>query len=44
MNYVHVNPLKHGLVDRVLDWPFSTFHGLVKAGVYPSDWAGENVG
>ncbi|MCG6937054.1 MAG: transposase [Gammaproteobacteria bacterium] len=40
MDYVHINPVKHGLVSRVCDWPFSTFHYLVKQGVYPGDWAG----
>ncbi|MEQ1591175.1 MAG: transposase [Thiobacillaceae bacterium] len=40
MDYVHINPLKHGLVERVADWPHSTFHRLVEAGVYPRDWAG----
>lgn len=40
MDYVHINPLKHGLVTRVADWPFSTFHRLVEEGVYPLDWAG----
>ena len=38
--YVHINPLKHGLVTRVADWPYSTFHRLVKQAVYPADWAG----
>jgi putative transposase len=40
MDYVHINPVKHGLVNRVIDWPHSTFHRLVEAGVYPRDWAG----
>ena len=40
MDYVHINPLKHGLVGRVRDWPYSTFHRLVDQGVYPEDWAG----
>lgn len=40
MDYVHINPLKHGLVTRLADWPFSTFHRLVDEGVYPVDWAG----
>ena len=40
MDYVHVNPLKHGLVKHVADWPFSTFHHLVAQDVYPLDWAG----
>lgn len=41
MDYVHVNPLKHGLVKRVKDWPSSTFHRLVKEGIYPVDWCGD---
>ncbi|MEW5756234.1 MAG: transposase [Pseudomonadota bacterium] len=40
MDYVHINPVKHGLVRRVRDWPYSTFHRLVESGVYPLDWAG----
>jgi putative transposase len=40
MDYVHINPVKHGLVDRVADWPYSTFHKLVTQGFYPPDWAG----
>ncbi|MCT4702957.1 transposase [Enterobacteriaceae bacterium H20N1] len=42
MNYVYINPLKHGLVDKVSDWPFSSFHRDVKRGLYPADWAGES--
>lgn len=40
MDYVHINPMKHGLVKRVTDWPYSTFHRLVADGIYPVDWAG----
>jgi putative transposase len=39
IDYVHINPLKHGYVQRVVDWPYSTFHQYVMAGVYPPDWA-----
>ncbi len=41
-DYVHVNPLKHGLVKRVIDWPYSTFHRCVKQGIYPNDWCGDS--
>jgi hypothetical protein len=41
MDYVHFNSVKHGLVDRVRDWRSSTFHDLVKQGVYSLDWAGD---
>jgi putative transposase len=38
IEYVHYNPIKHGLVRRVCDWDFSSFHDFVKAGVYVYDW------
>ncbi len=41
VDYVHINPFKHGLVKQVSEWPYSSFHRLVAAGVYPGDWAGE---
>lgn len=41
VDYVHLNPVKHGLVGRVRDWPHSTFHCYVKKGIYSSDWMGE---
>ncbi|MFV0665745.1 REP-associated tyrosine transposase [Denitromonas sp.] len=44
VDYVHINPLKHGLVERVRDWPYSSFHRAVAQGVYPADWAGDGVG
>lgn len=40
VDYVHVNPVKHGLVKRVVDWPYSTFHRDVEAGLYPAEWCG----
>ena len=43
MDYLHFNPVKHGYVQRVGDWPYSTFHRLVARGVYPADWAGTAV-
>jgi putative transposase len=41
VDYIHFNPVKHGHVARVGDWPYSTFHRYVERGIYPSDWAGE---
>ena len=40
VDYVHINPVKHGHVTRVADWPFSSFHRMVRLGIYPEDWAG----
>jgi putative transposase len=42
VDYIHYNPVKHGYVSRVLDWPYSTFHRYVRRGVYPEDWARGN--
>ncbi|WP_337056143.1 REP-associated tyrosine transposase [Pseudomonas sp. USHLN015] len=46
MDYLHWNPVKHGLVTRVADWPWSSFHRLVREGLYPTGWgdAGEQDG
>ncbi len=41
IDYLHFNPVKHGLVKRVKDWPHSSFHAYVKRGVLPEDWGGE---
>ena len=42
VDYVHVNPLKHGLVDVVAEWPHSTFHRYVSNGWLQMDWAGSS--
>jgi putative transposase len=41
IDYIHINPLKHGLVSRVTDWPYSSFHRYVRQGLLPQDWAGD---
>ena len=41
VDYIHIDPVKHRLVARVADWPYSSFHRMVKLGVYPEDWAGD---
>jgi putative transposase len=40
LDYLHFNPVKHGLVNSVVDWPWSSFHRYVREGMYPLDWAG----
>ena len=39
IDYVHFNPVKHGLVGHVADWRYSSFHRSVARGIYPPDWA-----
>jgi putative transposase len=41
VDYIHFNPVKHGLVSCVLDWPYSSFHRYVRQGLLPKDWGGE---
>ena len=41
VDYCYINPVKHGLVRRVCDWPFSSFHRDVAAGLFSQDWAGD---
>lgn len=38
LDYLHVNPLKHGLVDRVKDWRWSSFHRYMKLREYNLEW------
>jgi putative transposase len=40
VDYIHFNPVKHGYAKRVADWPFSSFHRMVRLGLYPEDWGG----
>jgi putative transposase len=42
-DYIHFNPVKHGHVGRVRDWPYSSFARMVRSGVYPDDWGGEGT-
>jgi putative transposase len=41
VDYINFDPVKHGHAARVRDWPFSSFHRMVRLGVYPADWAGD---
>lgn len=40
VDYIHWNPMKHGYVSHIVDWPYSSFHRYLRDGVYPEDWAG----
>lgn len=39
MDYIHFNPVRHGLVAHPAAWEFSSFHRSVRRGLYPADWA-----
>jgi len=40
VDYIHFNPVKHGLVAAAGDWEYSSFHRYVKQGLLPADWGG----
>jgi putative transposase len=41
VEYIHYNPVKHGLVAAPKDWPHSSFHKYVQNGIYKEDWGAE---
>ena len=43
VDYIHFNPVKHGLVTSEADWPHSTFSAYVQRGLYPLDWGGGSL-
>lgn len=43
MDYLHYNPVKHGYVKNIVDWPHSTFHRYVREGIYNKNWAGDGA-
>ncbi|MBI3300658.1 MAG: transposase [Deltaproteobacteria bacterium] len=43
VDYIYYNPVKHGLVKRVVDWPFSSFHRYVRLGWLSADWGGAEI-
>jgi putative transposase len=39
VDYIHINPVKHGHVQRAADWPYSSIHRFIRAGMISPDWA-----
>lgn len=40
LDYIHYNPIKHGLVERAVEWKWSSFHKYVNEGLYDINWCG----
>ena len=38
VDYIHYNPVKHGLALSAAEWPYSSFSRHVAAGIYPENW------
>jgi putative transposase len=37
-DYIHYNPVKHGLVESVISWPWSSFQRYIRLGIYNENW------
>lgn len=42
-DYIHWNPVRHGWVRQVSEWPYSSFHRFVELGIYPANWGHSGV-
>lgn len=38
VDYIHFNPVKHSYVSRAADWPHSSIHRYIAAGLLTEDW------
>jgi len=43
VDYIHYNPVKHGLVLSPKDWQYSSFDRYVQRGVYNLDWGNSEI-
>jgi putative transposase len=41
VEYIHYNPVKHGLVRSPMEWQYSSFSKFVGEGLYSPDWGAE---
>ena len=40
-NHINYTPVKHGYINKVIDWSHSTLHDYIASGVLPRDWGFE---
>ena len=41
VDYIHMNPVRHGHAQCAVDWPYSTFHRYLRQDLLAADWAGD---
>ncbi len=41
LDYIHLNPVHHGLTSSPRDWPHSTFRKWIERGVYEPTWGSD---
>jgi putative transposase len=42
IDYIHYNPVKHGLVKSPKEWEYSSFKKFVEMGLYEENWCNLN--
>jgi len=42
VEYIHYNPVKHGLATAPIEWRYSSFQRYVKEGKYRADWGAKD--
>ena len=42
-DYIHYNPVRHGLCETPQDWQFSSIHRFIAQGIYPPNWGVNEV-
>jgi putative transposase len=40
VRYCWINPVKHGLARRAVDWPYLSIHRDIARGIVEPEWAG----
>ena len=43
VDYIHYNPVKHGVAIRPVDWPYSSIHRYIRNEVISSDWGSSPI-
>jgi len=43
VDYIHYNPVRHGLVKAARDWPYSSFPAWVDRGIYEPHWGSDEL-
>ena len=38
VDYIHYNPVKHGLVNVIANWPYSSYRKFLSQGFYDDGW------
>jgi len=44
IDYIHADPVRHGLVRSPRKWPFSSLHAYIQHGLRPLYWSGDADG